>query len=75
MNKIKSPFKELSEKIPVDIRNALAQQSPASPEMLSRSTGYSWQTIKKQLDRMETEGLVESQRVGRVYIYTLQGAV
>ena len=72
MEKTKSPFKELSEKIPVDIRDALAQQSPASPEMLSKSTGYTWQTIKRQLDRMEEEGLVESQRVGRVYIYTLQ---
>ena len=75
MNKIKSPFKELSEKIPLDIKNALAQQSPASPEMLSRSTGYTWQTIKRQLDRMEEEGFVESQRVGRVYIYTLQREV
>jgi DNA-binding transcriptional ArsR family regulator len=71
MNKIKSPFKELSEQIPIDIRNALAQQAPASPEMLSRSTGYTWQTVKRQLDRMEAEGIVESQRVGRVFIYTL----
>ena len=70
-----SPYTEFLEKIHEDIKSALQKESPLTPSAISTRTGYNWRTVKRHLELLEREGLVREQRVGHVFIYTLQGAV
>lgn len=67
-----SPYSDFIEKVHNDIKNAIVKESPITPSAIRERTGYNWRTVKRHLELLENEGLVSGQRVGRVYIYTLQ---
>ena len=73
--KSESPYVRFLESIPKDIKRILLYESPLTPSLISKKTGYNWRTVKKYLDSMTREGIVKEQRVGRVFLYALKEGV
>jgi predicted transcriptional regulator len=73
--KIESQYALFLERIPRDIKHVLLYESPLTPSLISKKTGYNWRTVKKYLDSMTREGIVKEQRVGRVFLYALKEGV
>ncbi|MBE9595087.1 MAG: helix-turn-helix transcriptional regulator [Proteobacteria bacterium] len=73
--KSESPYTLFLERIPTDIKRVLLNESPLTPNIISTRTGYNWRTVKKYLDVMAREGIVKEQRVGRLFLYTLDEGV
>ena len=70
--KEQSRYSEFLESIHEDIKSVLLRESPLTPSAISKKTGYNWRTVKRHLDLLESEGLVREQRVGHIFIYTIQ---
>lgn len=67
-----SPYTQFLERIPGEIKSVLQKESPLTPGIISRRTGYNWRTVKKYLELLEREGIVEERRVGHVFLYAIR---
>lgn len=73
MNRKKAcPYTNFLERIPRNIESVLRKESPLTPGIISKRTGYHWLTVKKYLELLEREGIVEGRRVGRVFLYAIR---
>lgn len=72
MQRSRKPYQEFLEAIPKEIKSVLQKESPLTPGVISMRTGYNWRTVKKHLELLKSEGVVDERRVGHVFLYALR---
>ena len=67
-----SPYNRFLGQIKADITRIVKSEKCVTPHFIRDKTGYNWRTVKKYLDALAREGIVKEQRVGHIFVYTLQ---